>query len=145
VCKCVLPRGDNPISVNKYIISFPFLKMRTLRCLKISLSVYLLAQFRVQDERNPELYRYENLKTRTTCTFMSVCKNRLLLHVLSQMNRVHNFTSYNFTINMSIVLPSTSRSPKSCLFLRSSDPICVHFVISPIHVFNNVIYVFLLL
>ena len=24
VCKCVLPRGDNPIAVNKYIISYQF-------------------------------------------------------------------------------------------------------------------------
>ena len=26
VCKCVLPPGDNPIAVNKYIISYPIYK-----------------------------------------------------------------------------------------------------------------------
>jgi len=26
VCKCVLPPGDNPIAVNKYIISYHFLR-----------------------------------------------------------------------------------------------------------------------
>ena len=119
-----------PINIRN-IRTFPSLNIRTLRCLETSLSLYLLAQFRVQDERNPELHRYENLKTRRTCTFMSVCRNRLLLHVPSQMNWVHNFTFYTFTINVSIILPSTSRSPKSCLFLKSSDPICVHFVSLP--------------
>jgi hypothetical protein len=28
VCKCVLPPGDNPIAVNKYIISYIILKER---------------------------------------------------------------------------------------------------------------------
>jgi hypothetical protein len=57
--------------------TFPYLKMRTLWCLETSLSVYHLTQFHVQDERNSELYHYKNLKTRTACRVMSVCKNWL--------------------------------------------------------------------
>jgi len=38
VCKCVLPLGDNPIAVNKYIISYQngsiLDTLKTLKCTK---------------------------------------------------------------------------------------------------------------
>ena len=42
VCKCVLPPGDNPIAVNKYIISYISYVIQ-VSCLRIPLSGLFLA------------------------------------------------------------------------------------------------------
>jgi hypothetical protein len=83
----------------------------------------------VKGEWNPELYRYENLKTRTACRFMSVCKNWLLLHVPSQMNRVHNFTSYTFR-SISVSSSHLQLDLRSSVFFKDiqTQPVCIPYL-----------------